>query len=56
LAYSLKRSENYNKGKSRRKNHGLMTGGKKGVHFFGKGNCEKCTGKKQWRKKKNEEG
>ncbi len=29
---------------------GLMTGGKKEVHFFGKGYCEKCTGMKQRRK------
>ncbi len=27
-----------------------MTGRKKGVHFFGKGYCEKCTGIKQQRK------
>ena len=26
---------------------------KKGVHFFGKGNCEKCTGMKQRRKKES---
>ena len=25
---------------------------KKGVHFFGKGNCEKCTGMKQRRKRR----
>ncbi len=30
----------------------LMTGGKKGVHFFGKGCCEKCTGVKQQRKRR----
>ena len=29
---------------------------KKGVHFFGKGNCEKCTGMKQQRKKKSKKG
>jgi hypothetical protein len=28
-----------------------MTGRKKGVHFLGKGCCEKCTGVKQQRKK-----
>jgi hypothetical protein len=28
----------------------LMTGGKKGVHYFGKGCCEKCAGVKQQRK------
>jgi hypothetical protein len=42
--------KNYNEGKNGRKDLGLMTGGKKEVHFFGKGNCEKCTGKKQRRK------
>ena len=31
-----------------------MTGRKKGVHFFGKGCCEKCTGKEQQRKKEIE--
>jgi hypothetical protein len=31
---------------------GLMIGGKKGVHFFGKGYCEKCTGMKQQRKRR----
>jgi hypothetical protein len=30
---------------------GLTTGGKKEVHFFGKGCCEKCTGMKQQRKR-----
>ncbi len=29
-----------------------MISKKKGVHFFGKGYCEKCTGMKQQRKKK----
>jgi hypothetical protein len=29
-----------------------MTGREKGVHFFGKGNCEKCTGMKQRRKRR----
>jgi hypothetical protein len=29
-----------------------MTGGKKKVHFFGKGCCEKCTGVKQQRKRR----
>ncbi len=32
----------------------LMTGGKKGVHFFGKGCCEKCAGVKAAEKKKIE--
>jgi len=32
--------KNYNKGKSGRKDLGLRTGRKKGVHFFGKGYCE----------------
>ncbi len=31
-----------------------MTGRKKGVHFFGKGCCEKCTGVKQQGKKETE--
>jgi hypothetical protein len=31
---------------------GLMTGGKKDVHFFGKGCCEKCAGVKQQRKRR----
>jgi hypothetical protein len=29
-----------------------MTGRKKGVHFFGKGCCEKCAGAKQQRKRR----
>jgi hypothetical protein len=33
-----------------------MIGGKKEVHFFGKGCCEKCMGMKQQRKKKSEKG
>jgi hypothetical protein len=32
----------------------LMTGREKGVNFFGKGCCEKCTGAKQQRKKEVE--
>jgi hypothetical protein len=31
-----------------------MAGGKKEVHFFGKGHCEKCTAVKQQGKKENE--
>ncbi len=31
-----------------------MIGGKKGVHFFGKGYCKKCTGMKQRRKRGTE--
>jgi hypothetical protein len=46
LAYSLRGVKNYNKGKSEGKDFGLMTGGKRRVHFFDKGYCEKCTGKK----------
>jgi hypothetical protein len=38
------------KKKSGKRFFGLMTGGKKEVHFFGKGYCEKCTGMKQQRK------
>jgi hypothetical protein len=37
LAYSLKRSKNYNKGKSGRKGFGLMTGRKKGCIFSARG-------------------
>ncbi len=32
----------------------LTTGGKKEVHFFGKGCCKKCTGVEQQRKKETE--
>jgi len=39
--------KNCNRGKSGRKDFGLMTGRKKRVHFFGKRYCEKCAGKKQ---------
>ncbi len=45
MAYSLKRSENYNRGKSGKKDFGLMIGRKKRVHFFGKGYCKKMYGK-----------
>ena len=31
---------------------GLMISGKKGVHFSGKGCCEKCTGMKQQKKRR----
>jgi hypothetical protein len=55
LAYSLKRSKNYNKGKSGRKDFGLMTGRKKGCIFSARGS-EKCTGKKQRRKKEERKG
>jgi hypothetical protein len=42
--------KNYNRGKSGRKDFGLMVDRKKRVHFFfGKGYCEKCMGKKLWR-------
>jgi hypothetical protein len=37
---------------SRKRILGLTTGGKKGVHFFGKECCEKCTGVKQQRKRR----
>jgi hypothetical protein len=51
LAYSLKSSKNYSRGKSGRKNFGLMIDRKKGVHFFGKGNCKKMYGKEAVKKK-----
>jgi hypothetical protein len=47
LAYSLKSIEKLQQRKSGRKDFGLMTGRKKRVHFFGKGYCEKCAGKKK---------
>ncbi len=37
---------------SRKRILGLTADGKKGVHFFGKGCCEKCTGVKQQRKRR----
>jgi hypothetical protein len=46
--------KNCNEKESGKRILGLMTGGKKGVHFFGKGCCEKCTGVKQQRKKEIE--
>jgi hypothetical protein len=52
LAYSLKRSKNCNKGESGRKGFLDCDQQKKGVHFFGKGNCKKCTGMKQRRKRR----
>jgi hypothetical protein len=50
LAYLLRKSKNCDKEDSGKRIFGLMTGGKKEVHFFGKGYCEKCTGMKQQRK------
>ena len=44
--------KNCNEKESGKRILGLMTGGKKGVHFFGKGCCEKCTGVKQQRKRR----
>ncbi len=52
----IKKSENHKKGKSGRKDLGLMIGRKKGVHFFGRGNCEKCTGKETVKKKEERRG
>ncbi len=51
---SLRRVKNCNKGKSGRKDfldHWLAE--KEGA-FFGKGHCEKCTGKEQWRREEQE--
>jgi hypothetical protein len=56
LAYSLKRNKNYNKGKSGRKDFGLMTGSKKGCIFFSKGNCEKMYRKEAMKKKEERKG
>ena len=43
--------KNCNEEESGKRTLGLMTGGKKEVHFFGKGCCEKCMGVEQQRKK-----
>jgi hypothetical protein len=51
LAYLLRKSKNCDKEESGKRIFGLMNGGKKEVHFFGKGYCEKCTGMKQQRKR-----
>jgi hypothetical protein len=48
LAYLLRKSKNCDKEESGI--FGLMTAGKREVHFFGKGYCKKCTGMKQQRK------
>ena len=40
------------KKKAEKRIFGLMISRKKGVHFFGKGYCEKCTGMKQRRKRR----
>jgi hypothetical protein len=56
LAYLLRKSKNCDNKESGKRILGLMTGGKKEVHFFGKGRCEKCTGMKQQRKKKIKKG
>jgi hypothetical protein len=56
LAYLLRKSKNCEKEESGKRIVGLMIGGKKEVHFFGKGCCEKCTGIKQQRKKKIKKG
>jgi hypothetical protein len=47
LAYLFRKSENCDKEESGTRILGLMISGKKEVHFFGKGCCEKCTGVKQ---------
>jgi hypothetical protein len=50
LAHLLRQGKNRDEEESGKRILGLMTGRKKGVHFFGKGYCEKCTGVKQQRK------
>jgi hypothetical protein len=50
LAHLLRQGEKRDEEESGKRILGLMTGRKKGVHFFGKGYCEKCTGVKQQRK------
>jgi hypothetical protein len=52
LAYLLRKSKNCDKEENRKRIFGLMISRKKGVHFFGKGYCEKCTGMKQQRKRR----
>jgi hypothetical protein len=52
LAYLLRKSKNCDKEESGKRIFGLMPGGKKEVHFSGKGCCEKCTGMKQQRKRR----
>jgi hypothetical protein len=52
LAYSFKRSKNCDKEESGKRDFRIDDQQKKGVHFFGKGYCEKCTGMKQWRKRR----
>jgi hypothetical protein len=44
--------KNCNEKESGKRILGSVTGGKKGVHFFGKVCCEKCTGVKQQRKRR----
>jgi hypothetical protein len=51
---NYRRVKNCNEKESGKRILGLMTGGKKGVHFFGKGCCGKCTGIEQQRKKEIE--
>ncbi len=52
MAYLLRESKNCDKEESGKRVFELMISGKKEVHFFGKGYCEKCTGMKQQRKRK----
>jgi hypothetical protein len=52
LACLLRRSKNWNKEESGKEDFRIDDRRKKGVHFFGKGYCEKCTGMKQWRKRR----
>jgi hypothetical protein len=55
LAYSLKRSKNYNEGKSGRKDFGLMTGRKKGCIFSARG-IAKNVWERSYEKKKKRKG
>jgi hypothetical protein len=52
LAYSFKRNKNCDKEEGGKKDFRIDDQQKKGVHFFGKGYCEKCTGMKQRRKRR----
>jgi hypothetical protein len=50
LAHLLRKGKNRDEEESGKRILGLMIGRKKGVHFFGKGWCEKCTGVKAKKK------
>jgi hypothetical protein len=54
LAHLLRKGKNGDEEESGKRILGLMIGRKKGVHFFGKECCEKCTGVKKQRKREIE--